>query len=159
MKKIITLFVAVLVLAGAQAQTSKEEARDVILGKRKDNPSQKDERTIPGNRENTGEYGSRYPSGSREAEIDRINREYDYKIQSIRNNNALNSEEKERIIRDLNNQRARKIKQVNNEYKRNDGDNDNDDRYEKHNKGKHKGWKKGNGHKKNKHKGHDDDDD
>jgi len=163
MKKIITLLIAAFAFAGLQAQTT-EDARRVILGKKKENSSQKDPGDIFGSREErrvNEENGTRYPSGSREAQIERINREYDYKIQTIRNNNSLSSAEKERIIRDLNNQRTKKIKQINNDYKRNDrnDDDDDDDRYEKRNKGKHKGWKKGNGHKKNKHKGHDDDDD
>jgi hypothetical protein len=169
MKKIITLFIAVAIFAGAQAQ-STEDAKRVILGQRKGNNSGQDPRDIFGTSNERRVYeenGNRnYPYGSREAEIDRVNREYDYKIQSIRNNGTLSYSEKERIIRDLNNQRQRSIKEIsrgsdrnynnrnnnydknrNKKYKDRDDDDDDDDRRYRSNNGKN-GWSKSKGNKK-----------
>ncbi len=109
------------------------------------------------------ERGSRYPTGTREQNVDQVNRDYDAKVQSIRNNPYLSSAEKERAIRQLNNDRARRIKEINNgnEERRYEKrkDRDNDKRYERHDNGKHKGWEKGKGNKKKykKHKEYDDD--
>jgi len=161
MKKIVTLFISAITLAaGAQAQTT-EEARRVILGQKKENNKRNDDGDILGRRDDRRNDEDRRYSGSREAEIDRVNREYDYKIQSIRNNNTLSSEEKDRIIRGLNRDRDREIKRINNSYKdRRDRDDDDDyrkdkkDKKYKSNRGKHKGWEKGKG---NKHRDRDDD--
>jgi hypothetical protein len=149
MKKIITLLIAVAAFAGAEAQSNKiEEAKRVVLGGGGNN----NDRDIYEDRR----VGSRdYPSGtSREAEIDRINRDYDLKIQSIRNNPYLSSAEKERTIRQLNNERERRIRELNNSYEGRDRDRryDNDDnrkvKKNKSNNGKHKGWTKGKGNQK-----------
>jgi hypothetical protein len=147
MKKFITLLIAVAAFAGAEAQSNKiEEAKRVVLGGGNNN-----DRDIYEDRR----VGSRdYPYGSsREAEIDRINRDYDQKIQSIRNNPYLSSAEKERTIRQLNNERERRIREINNGYEDRDRDRRYDDDYRKDkknksNNGKHKGWTKGKGNQK-----------
>ncbi|HEY0066792.1 MAG TPA: DUF1542 domain-containing protein, partial [Flavisolibacter sp.] len=116
MKKFITLLIAVAAFAGAEAQSNKiEEAKRVVLGGGGNN-----DRDIYEDRR----VGSRdYPYGtSREAEIDRINRDYDLKIQSIRNNPYLTSAEKERTIRQLNTERERRIREINNGYEDRNGD-------------------------------------
>lgn len=150
MKKFITLLIAVAAFAGAEAQSNKiEEAKRVVLGGGGNNNNDRDiyeDRRV----------GSRdYPYGtSREAEIDRINRDYDQKIQSIRNNPYLSSAEKERTIRQLNNERERRIREINNSYedrnrdRRYDDDNNRKARKNKSNNGKHKGWTKGKGNQK-----------
>jgi hypothetical protein len=154
MKKIITLFVAALAFTASFAQTtSQEESRRVILGKQKKGNTEQttkkeDGRTakdiILGRDERTtrNDDGT-YTSAERQAEIDRINREYDSKIQSIRNNPTLSAEEKERMIRGLENERARKIRQVNNAGKDRDDDKDGKKDKVKGNNGKHLGWEKG----------------
>jgi len=150
MKKILTLFIALGAFVAVQAQTSKEEARKVILGQGKSGsgsgtPSTSGRDVILGG-ENTKNYPTNpnsYPnSGSREAQIDQVNREYDSKIWSIRNNNQLSQAEKDRIIRQLENDRARRIREINNSYGGN-GDYDKDYKKSKSNNGKHKGWEKG----------------
>ena len=162
MKKIITLLIAVGAFVAVNAQTSKEEARRVVLGGSKDgngNTSTKGRDVILGGgnngNENTRTYPSSYPnSGSREAEIDRVNREYDNKIYSIRNNGTLTQSEKERMIRQLEKDRDKKIKAINSDktYGKKSKDYNDDDRDGKSNNGKHKGWTKGKGNqKKNKH--------
>ena len=173
MKKIVTLSMAVLLAASVFAQSTKEEARRVILGQ----PKKSSSGTYPQDSRDVvlGGNGSRsypdypnsyprnnYPANSRGAQIDRINREYDYKIQTIRNNRALSPRERDRIIRDLNNERYARIRQINSQYGRSDNRYDrrhDDDDYRKgkkngkHDNGKHLGWYKGKG---NPHKHHDD---
>jgi hypothetical protein len=160
MKRIITLFLALGSFMLVQAQSNKiEEARRVI----KNEP-----RTGPEDRRVYDEKQTRYPrsvNGSGDSEVERVNREYDQKIESIRNNPYLSTEEKNRAIRQLNSDRARMIKQVSNRNESrgrdrdrdyDDDDDDDDDRYEKKSKknkvksnnGKHKGWEKGKGNQK-----------
>ena len=156
MKKILTLFLAVAAVATVQAQTSRDEARKVILGQPKGGSTnggggtstQGRDVILGGGNGNTGQYPNNGTS------VDQINREYDQKIWSIRNNPNLSQAEKDRIIRQLEQDRARRIRQVsqsnenrnykkNKEYKR---DRDDDDRYEgRKDNGKHKGWYKGKG--------------
>ncbi len=164
MKKILTLFLAVAAVATAQAQTSRDEARKVILGQPKGGTTnggggtstQGRDVILGGGNGNTGQYPNNYPNNG--SSVDQINREYDQKIYSIRNNPNLSAAEKERIIRQLEQDRARRIRQVsqsneNRNYKKNK-DYDDDDRKEKNkqkgNNGKHYGWEKGKG---NPHKG------
>jgi len=154
MKKIITLFFCIGVITFANAQTPQEEARRVILNGGKNKNTDRDSRNsrdvvIGGDRRIYDEDNRGYPtSGSREARIDQINRDYDAKIQSIRNNRYLSAEEKERTIRQLNNDRERAIRQVNNQSNdRRDRryDDDRDDRKYKSNNGNRYGWEKGKG--------------
>jgi hypothetical protein len=158
MKKttILLLSLGVATAGFSQTDAQKEEARRVILGGKKETstpaPKTGDGRTVilGGDRDVYGENRTPYPttSGTREQRIYEINRAYDAKIISIRNNRTLSPAEKERIIRQLEADRRRKINAVNGEY---NGDNDGDDnRYKKNKKGKgnngnHYGWEKGKG--------------
>jgi hypothetical protein len=159
MKKLITLLLATGVFFSVQAQTSKDEARRIILGQEKGNNNNSTSRNgrdvvLGGGNETTypNSYPNNYPSGS-QSEIDRLNREYDAKIWSIRNNNTLSSEEKARMIRQLEQDRDRRIRQINQnkDYgygkkgKKYDDDNDHGKGYGKSNNGKHLGWEKGKG--------------
>ncbi|MFN2437557.1 MAG: hypothetical protein ABR503_00045 [Chitinophagaceae bacterium] len=157
MKKILNLFICAAAFAFAQAQTPQEEARRVILGERKtsDRDRSPNERDIilGDDRRVHDERASRYPNSStREQRIYEVNREYDAKVESIRNNHYLSSAEKQRMIRQLNNDRARKIQEINIRYEdrryENRRDKGYDDRYERGNNGKHKGWEKGKGNQK-----------
>jgi len=142
MKKIITLLFAVGAFASVNAQTTREEARKVILGEGKtktDNPTSTRGRDVilGGGSEDNRTYPT---SSSRQAQIDQVNRDYDAKIFSIRRNSSLSEAEKERIIRDLENERARKIARINKDY-----DGDGNYKKEKKDNGKHLGWEKGKG--------------
>jgi hypothetical protein len=162
MKKVITLLLIVSTVASASAQTSQEESRRVVLGT--GGGDTRTERTSGGSnpvdvilgrdRRVEDNQGTRYPSGTygtREQQIDRVNREYDAKIYSIRNNRTLTAAEKERMIRQLEADRARRIREINNRYydrdSRYDDDNDNyrKDKKYKTNNGNHYGWEKGKG--------------
>jgi hypothetical protein len=174
MKKIVTLLIAAGAFSSSFAQSDDmEEARRVVLGEKKDSrstyPSDNSKEVVLGrnerrvyDRRNT-RYPDHYPSTSRTSRADRIDREYDAKIRSIRNNPHLSSSEKERIIRGLNNERARKIHEINGNNRRYDDrryderrydrrDRDHKDPDKKYNKkkyksnnGKHLGWQKGKG--------------
>jgi hypothetical protein len=143
MKKILTLLIAAGAFVSLHAQ-SREETRRVILGGNKDNGTYGGRDVILGGG-NNGQYPS-YPnnggySNDRQYQIDQVNREYDTKIQSIRNNPYLSNQEKDRSIRQLENDRRRRIDDINRSYNGNYGRYDNDNRYQKDN-GKHKGWYK-----------------
>jgi hypothetical protein len=159
MKKIITLMIAVSSFAALHAQTSRDEARRVILGQPKNSPqtspNQNPRDVILGGGNNgtnyPNSYPNNYPSGSRQAQVDQVNRDYNAKIQSIRNNPYLSQAEKDRAIRQLENDRANRIRQINGQYgnySKNKGKKhhyDNDDDNEHHDNGKHLGWEKGKG--------------
>lgn len=139
MKKILTLLLAAGVFTAAQAQTSRDEARRVILGGGNGSNNGGNRDVILGGGSNSDSYPSypnSYPSSSsRQAEIDRVNREYDNKIQSIRNNSYLSYEEKERAIRQLEKDRQARIRQLSRDY-------DNNYNNDRGDNGKHKGWYK-----------------
>ena len=145
MKKILTLLVVVAATVTVNAQTSKEEARRVILGENKKQPTKTSPTQNPrdvilgGGNNDQNTYPGSYPSGSREAQINQINREYDAKIRSIRSNPYLSQAEKDRAIRQLENDRRRKINAISGSYAKNK----NGKAYKKGNKGKHLGWEKG----------------
>ncbi|HVG41131.1 MAG TPA: hypothetical protein VM888_05920, partial [Chitinophagaceae bacterium] len=157
MKKIITLLVSFGAFTTLFAQDTRdmEEAKRVILGapRKTTSPTQNPKDVVlGGDRRVYDESGRRYPDtypngSSRDAEINNINREYDAKIYSIRNNRYLSAAEKERTIRQLEMDRARAIKQVNSGYDRR-YENDRNYKYNKGkknkgNNGNHYGWEKG----------------
>lgn len=149
MKKILTLLIAFGAFATLQAQ-SREENRRVVLGDRNENGTYggRNDRDVVLGRGESGRYPEGTYSSNRQYEIDRINREYSEKINSIRNNRYLNSSEKERAIRDLERDRQRRMEQINRNYndrnERNERNDryDRDDRYSRNDNGKHKGWYK-----------------
>lgn len=141
MKQILTLLIAVGTIGTLNAQT-REETRRVILGERKDNGSRNDRN----NRDvvyGDGDY-DRYPNngsnGNRQYQVDQINREYDNKINSIRNSRYLSNSEKERAIRQLERDRQQRLAEISRGY--NDRDRRYDDNYSRKDNGKHKGWYK-----------------
>ena len=152
MKKMLTLLIAIGGFVAVNAQSRREEARKVILGQEKNRGNSQRDRDIVLGRGSNGDNYPTYPNSypnSRRSRIDQINREYDAKIWSIRNNNTLSSYEKARIIRRLERERAQKIRRANQS---------NGNYYGKGNNGKHKGWSKGKGHhKRNEEREWDDD--
>ena len=148
MKKLITLLIAAGAFVSVNAQTSKDEARRVILGQEKggSSTSRNDRDIILGGGNETNypnSYPDNYPNGSRQAQVDQVNREYDAKIRSIQNNRTLTQDEKDRMIRQLEQDRARRIRQINQNDDYAYGKKGKD--YEKSNNGKHLGWEKGKG--------------
>jgi len=154
MKKIVTLLLAVAAVSGAFAQSrTTEEAKRILTGIPGDNRT-----SYPGDDRRVYDERSSYP-GSRSGSEDGVNREYDEKIRSIRNNRTLSNAEKDRIIRDLENQRQRRLQQIRGYDDRRYDDHRYDNNYKnnkhkqknKGNNGKHLGWEKGKG---NPHKRH-----
>lgn len=154
MKKLITLLIAAGAFVSVHAQTSKDDARKVILGQEKGRSSEsrngRDVVLGGGNETNYPDsYPNNYPNSSRQAQVDQVNREYDAKVRSIQNNRTLTQAEKDRMIRQLEQDRAKRIRQIN----KNDDYGDRDDDYDgkkkskngKSNNGKHLGWEKGKG--------------
>jgi hypothetical protein len=152
MKKILTLLIAGGAFISAQAQTDKDEARRVILGGGTGNNNGKNypsgngrDVILGGGGNNNGSYPNypnNYPSnGSGQSQVDQVNREYDAKINSIRNNPYLSYEEKERAIRQLEKDRQARVRQINNSNSGYYGDDDYNKR-DRGNNGKHKGWYK-----------------
>jgi hypothetical protein len=146
MKQILTLLLAVGFFTAAQAQTTRDEARRVILGGGSgsggNGSSGRDVILGGGNNGESYPYPGNYPTtGSRQSRTDQINRDYENKIQSIRNNPYLSNDEKQRTIRQLERDRQSRIRQLGNNDNYRDYD---DDRYDNKHKdnGKHKGWYK-----------------
>ena len=133
MKKFFALLITFGAFTAAFSQSRKiEEARRVINGETKE------ERTV------SRDESSRYPESpaSREEETDKIYRQYDRKIEAVRNNPLLSSEEKEKRIRDLQYERDRKIRENNDRYTSNKKHHSKNKKFKKNN-GKHLGWEKG----------------
>ena len=137
MKKIFTLVFALGTLAVAQAQPGSRDNRST--DSRNTQTDQRDYRGYdnekdiaynkPYNRDDR--YSDRFSmERKRDMEIAGINREYDFRIQKVRNSFYIFRYEKERQIRSLQDQRQREIKMV--YYKYSNRRNDRDDRYHHH---------------------------
>lgn len=161
MKRISTLLLFIILFSTAIAQTDaeREEAKRMILGERKGAayPKSGNDRDVILGRDNRTVYGGtnrrypkRYPTTygtSRERRLYEINREYDAKIYSIPWNRTLSSYEKDRIIRQLESERRRKLDQLNDSYygkdSRYNNDDCNDNKKYKKKTGNHYGWRNG----------------
>ena len=110
MKKIFTLMLAVGTVAIASAQQ----------GKQKDNPFKNDKKEIKqpvqqpsydkGKTTGYDQYG--FSSREKDAQIQKINREYDQKIAAVKMNRRLRQQEKTKQIKMLENQRNQEIREV-----------------------------------------------
>lgn len=106
MKKVFALVLALGAMTAVFAQRGydhRNESRDVILGQ----PN--------GNVYNNGRgYNQNiyYNTGERDEQIRRINREYNWRIESVRHNHHLRKAEKRRQIRFLENERNARIREV-----------------------------------------------
>ncbi len=145
MKKIVTLLITFGTFATSFAQSPTIDKAKEVITKEPRNTSYPNDRRV-------GE-DSRYPtSTSRDAEINDINRHYDSKIEAVRRNPLLSSEEKERRIRELEYERAQKLREIkkryygnDNTYNKNKSKGKNKAYGKKDNPGKHLGWEKGKG--------------
>ena len=148
MKKIFTLSFMCGAFATCLAQsTTIDKAKEIITKEPRTTTG-----TYPNDKRVEEENASRYPtSASRESEINDINRYYNSKIEAVRRNPLLSAEEKERRIRDLQYERAQKVREINkrysgnNPYSKNKNKGKNKSYDKKDNPGKHLGWEKGKG--------------
>lgn len=89
----------------------REESRDVVLG-------QPGNRDVYGNNNNRG-YNDGYMSArEREEQIQRIRRQYKWKIESVQHDRYLRKAEKKRQVRFLENERDARIREVWERYNR-----------------------------------------
>lgn len=104
MKRLFALVLALGAMTAVFAQRGYDrgnESRDVILG-------QQNRSVYNNNRSNDRYFSSR----ERDAQIERIRRNYNWRIQSVRNDRYLRNAEKRREIRFLENERDAKIREV-----------------------------------------------
>jgi hypothetical protein len=123
MKKIFTLLFAVGMFTLAQAQPGSRDNRQTDQ-RNNQQTDQRDYNNGYGNEKDIAVNHNPYDKDDhygndrfsferkRDMEIARINREYDYKIQKVRNNFFMWRYEKERQIRFLQEQRQREIRMV-----------------------------------------------
>jgi len=112
MKKVFALVFALGAMTAVFAQGGydrRDESRDVILGQ----PN----RTVYDN--NHGYNNGYSNTRDRDAQIDRINREYGWRIESVERDRYLRRAEKKRQIRYLENERDARIREVMESYRYN----------------------------------------
>jgi hypothetical protein len=105
MKKVFALVVALGAMTAVFAQRGydhRNESRDVILG-------QPNNTNVYGDQRNNNGY---YSIRERDAQIERIKREYDWKIESLQHDRYLRKAERKRQIRYLENERDARIREV-----------------------------------------------
>jgi hypothetical protein len=123
MKKILALVFALGTMTAVFAQNgrSRDESRDVILGQGNNKTVYDDRRDEGGysNRDNN-RYDNRYGNtNALEDRIARINRDYDWKIESVQRDRYMKKNEKKRKIRDLENERNDRIREVRQRFNEN----------------------------------------
>lgn len=126
MKKLATLLFALGIFSASFAQSrdgrySQPDPKSVILGQSNDGRYGSDDRRYDDRRydnSNTGYNNDRNRNleSERAAQVQRLNREFDYRIQAVRNNRRLKNKEQSRQIRSLEAQRADEIRQLNNRF-------------------------------------------
>ena len=115
MKKVFALVFALGAMTAVFAQGGydrRDESRDVILGQNRsvyDNDH--------GYNNNRGYNNGYYSTRDRDVQIDRIRREYDWRIQSVERDRYLRRAERRRQVRFLENERDAKIREVMNSYR------------------------------------------
>jgi len=109
MKKILAVVFSLGLLSTAFAQGSHQRDRDITYGK-PTNPVYNDNKYG----RNDGYFSAR----EKDAQISRINREFDYKIMAIKRNRYMRNAEKNREIRQLERERAQEIRELNQRFSR-----------------------------------------
>lgn len=119
MKKIFALVLAIGAMTAvfAQGGYDRRESRDVVLGQ--------GNRSIYNERSNDNRFSTR----DRDEQIDRIRRQYDWKIESVRRDRYMRNGEKRRQIRSLENERDARIREVMDRYRYSNDRNNRNRRY------------------------------
>ena len=111
MKKIFTLMVAVGMVTFASAQQGqktgsfKDTKKEIINSHTVQAPAF-------GKGKTSGYETTSFSTKERDAQIQKINREYDQKIAAVKKNRHMRQQEKTKQVRSLENQRSQEIKQV-----------------------------------------------
>ena len=118
MKKVFALMFALGAMTAVFAQGGydrRDESRDVILGQQN--------RSVYGNDrgyDNNRNYNNGYSTTrERDAQIDRIRRQYAWKIESVQRDRYLRKAEKKRQVRFLEKERDARIREVMDSYRYN----------------------------------------
>jgi len=122
MKKVFVLalsLVAVTTVFAQRGYDQRNESRDVVLG-------QPNSRNVYGNDRG---YNNGFSIRERDAQIQRINREYNRRIEAVKYDRYLRKAEKKRQVRFLENERDARIREVVQRYNDYNRDNRTSRRY------------------------------
>lgn len=109
MKRIFALMFSIGMVTALFAQSGRRESRDVILGQEN---YRIEDRTVYGNERRYGYNDGYFSARERDQMIDKIRRDYNWKIESVHHNRYIRKGEKRREIRFLENERDAKIRAV-----------------------------------------------
>ncbi|MCW3074296.1 MAG: hypothetical protein JWP69_1365 [Flaviaesturariibacter sp.] len=116
MKKLFTVLLAMglVSVSFAQSRDSRypQDSKSVILGRSGNGSYDKDDRRYDNDRYDRDDR-SRTAGAEKNAQLYRINREFDARINAVRNNRRLRSSEKSRQVRSLEAQRREEISRTN----------------------------------------------
>ena len=114
MKKILTLLLSIGLFTASFAQSNHRSNRDY----NKDDQYANSSNGRYHDQHNRGSYDNRNVSYSnqRAEAIQKINRDYNYKVMSVQNNRYMKNRQKKAAIRDLQQERARQIQMVNERF-------------------------------------------
>jgi hypothetical protein len=110
MKKVFALALAIVAVTTVFAQRGydhRDESRDIVLG-------QPNNRNVYGN--DRGYNNGNYSIRERDAQIQRITREYSRRIEAVKYDRYLRKAEKKRQIRFLENERDARVREVMRRY-------------------------------------------
>ena len=122
MKKVFVLALSLVAVTAVFAQRGydqRNESRDVVLG-------QPNSRNVYGNDRG---YNNGFSIRERDAQIQRINREYNRRIEAVKYDRYLRKAEKKRQVRFLENERDARIREVVQRYNDYNRDNRTSRRY------------------------------
>jgi len=108
MKKILAVVFSLGLLSTAFAQGGRQRDRDIDYGKP----------TNPVYNDKYGRNDGYFSAREKDAQLVRINREFDYKIMAIKRNRHMRNAEKNREIRQLERQRTQEIRELNQRFSR-----------------------------------------
>jgi hypothetical protein len=112
MKKVFALVIALGAMTAVFAQRGydrRDDSRDVVLGQGNRNVY---------NNNNRGYHNGSFTIRERDEQIQRIRREYNWKIESVQYDRYLRKAEKKRQVRFLENERDARIREVWERYNR-----------------------------------------
>jgi len=143
MKKIITLFFCTALFATSFAQSRSRDWDDNNTQNRNGNyQTDRDRDGIPDryDRNNTTYQSNGYTVAQRDMQIQRVVREYDYKIQQVNYDRSMSRREKKNTIKVLESQKINEINRINAAYNNSVYNNnrkrnyDHDNRYDRYNR-------------------------
>jgi hypothetical protein len=117
MKKIITLMFCTALVTSVFAQPGHRNWDDSYSKRVYKNDNDKDERNDRKYDNNNTVYkNGRYNAYQKNRLIEKVNREYNFKIQQVNHDRSLSRREKKRIVKSLQAQRVYEIKRINAGY-------------------------------------------